>query len=38
MWKCPRCTLQINRANEWEMTLVDAHLDKHNTEKQQGGN
>lgn len=32
MWKCPRCNLQLDRANEWEMTLVDAHLDRHNNE------
>lgn len=31
-WKCPRCGLELDRANEWEMTLVDSHLDRHNQE------
>jgi hypothetical protein len=29
-WKCPRCELTLDRANEWEMSLVDSHIDRHN--------
>lgn len=28
-YACPRCGMQFDRRNEWEMTLVDAHLDRH---------
>ena len=32
-WKCARCNLELDRRNEWEMTLVDSHLDRHNQEE-----
>jgi hypothetical protein len=28
-WICPKCGLELDRRNEWEMTLVDSHLDRH---------
>jgi uncharacterized C2H2 Zn-finger protein len=32
-WSCPRCGLQFDRSNEWEMTQVDSHLDRHQREQ-----
>jgi hypothetical protein len=31
-WKCSQCGLELDRSNEWEINLVDSHLDKHNRE------
>jgi rubredoxin len=31
-WECPRCGLEYDRSNEWEMSQIEGHLDKHNRE------
>jgi len=31
-WKCPRCGLELDRANEWEMLeVLPNHLERHET-------
>jgi uncharacterized C2H2 Zn-finger protein len=32
-WSCPRCGMKFDRSNQWEMQLVDSHLDRHDSEK-----
>lgn len=28
-WSCPRCGIEYDRSNEWEMSQIEAHLDRH---------
>jgi len=32
-WICPRCGLDYDRRNEWEMSQIDGHLDRHQQEE-----
>ena len=32
LWICPKCGLGYDRRNEWEMSQIDGHLDRHQEE------
>lgn len=32
-WTCSRCGLELDRRNQWEIDLVDSHLERHDNKE-----